>query len=211
MLYLYWILQKDVSSYKLRTTIKQALIIKQREKGNWTGVDHAVELHNCACKIDLKLHKTSQHTVATSVQDLALTAPFMKQLRMNLERSYGIRYYPDHTQKDKGKDLVDLALRLIQDNRVNQEMESEKAEAREFLSEDVLQIGLDLLFDKVNAHNQRNVFDPITGLVGDALMSDDDDADVDENVISAGFTEEDLEETILYQGEESRQRVLAGE
>jgi hypothetical protein len=106
---------------------------------------------------------------------------------------------------------VDLALRLIQDNRVNQEMESEKAEAREFLSEDVLQIGLDLLFDKVNAHNQRNVFDPITGLVGDALMSDDDDADVDENVISAGFTEEDLEETILYQGEESRQRVLAGE
>jgi hypothetical protein len=211
MLYLYWILQKDVSSYKLRTTIKQALIIKQRENGNWTGVDHAVELHNCACKIDLKLHKNSQHTVATSVQDLALTAPFMKQLRINLERSYGIRYYPEHTQKNKGKDLVDLALRLIRDNRVNQEMESEKAEAREFLSEDVLQTGLDMLFNKVNAHNQRNVFNPYTGLVDDALMSDNDDADVDENAISAGFAEEDMEETILYQGERPSQRVLVGE
>jgi hypothetical protein len=211
MLYLYWILQKNVSSYKLRNTIKHALIIKQRENGNWTGVDHAVELHNCACKIDLKLHKNSQHTVATSVQDLALTAPFMKQLRMNLERSYGIRYCPDHTQKNKGKDLVDLALRLIRDNQVNQEMESEKAEARKFLSEDVLQTGLNMLFDKVTAHNQRNVFNPNTGLVDDAHMDDDDDVDMDENVVSAGFTEEDLEETILCQGEQSGQRVLVGE
>jgi hypothetical protein len=211
MLYLYWILQKNVSSYKLRTTIKHALLIKQREKGNWTGVDHAVELHNCACKIDLKLHKNSQHTVATSVQDLALTAPFMKQLRMNLERSYGIRYSPDHTQKDKGKDIVDLALRLIRDNRVSQERESEKAEAREFLSEDVLQTGLDMLFDRVNAHNTRNVFNPNTGLVDDADISDNDDVDVDENIVSAGFTEEDLEETILYQGEISNRRVLVGE
>jgi hypothetical protein len=211
MLYLYWILQKDVSSYKLRTTIKQALIIKQRENGNWTGVDHAVELHNCACKIDLKLHKNSQHTVATSVQDLALTAPFMKQLRKNLESSYGIRYYPEHTQKDKGKDLVDLALRLIRDNRVNQEVESEKAEAREFLSEDVLQTGLDMLFNKVKAHNQRNMINTDTGLVDDALLSDDDDVDVDENAILTGFTEGDLEETVLYRGEGSSQRALIGE
>jgi hypothetical protein len=119
MLWLYWILSPEVSSKSLRETIRHSLLVKQTVSGNYTGVDHAVELLNCACKIDLKVSKNSTHTVESSIGYKALTAPYNKRLRLGLEQALGVKYSPAHSRKKNHEDIMTVTLQLLSGGHID--------------------------------------------------------------------------------------------
>ena len=154
---------------------------------NWQGksttnkpIDLGLEHLNGNCKIEMKCYKNSTHDISIIFDRVCLSNTWVRALREKLEDSFGESMPGTHTTAPTLLEIFFLARNLfLGDLAEPRSAERLAGHSRVFDSDDILQIGMDKLAEKVEYFNSHYVYRPGIGTrVGHDNLSSAPDADI---------------------------------
>ena len=157
MLFYRWLLSKDVCTPELQHAILASGIV------NWPGkeythkpVDLGLEHDNGKLKINMKCYQNSTHDTDLIFDRVCLTNTFVGTLRNLLEGIFGERMSGAHTTASATLDMFTLARNIFTGDLATPRDASIMGGYRNaFMSQDIIQMGLDKLEEKVAYFNQH--------------------------------------------------------
>lgn len=157
MLFYRWLLSKDVCTPELQHAILASGIV------NWPGkesthkpVDLGLEHDNGKLKINMKCYQNSTHDTDLIFDRVCLTNTFMGALRTLIEGIFGETMSGAHTTASATLDMFTLARNIFTGDLAMPRDASIMGGYRNvFESQDIIQIGLDKLEEKVEYFNQN--------------------------------------------------------
>jgi len=183
MLFYRWLLSPVNTDELQRAILASGLV-------NWVGrdtthkpIDLSLEHLNGSCKIEMKCYKNSTHDVDTIFNRVCLSNSWIRTLREKIEDTFGTENPGKHTNADATLDIFVLARNLFVDGLAEPRNQQQLASLSDvFDSQDIFQVGMDKLAEKVDAFNKHNIRRP--------KVSDypDDEADV-ESEEATGFAD----------------------
>lgn len=153
MLFLHWLLKEEVSSPELRRAILASALINLSNKSDcWLPIDLIMELANGRYHIDMKNRHNSTHDINTTFGRVALTSLYANRLRKTFETTFSRPQNNKHSRKKLEVDTFLLAHSLWRDGET--EARPNRPDLRQWLSRDIIGIGLEDLEEKVAFFNQ---------------------------------------------------------
>lgn len=219
MLHLYY-LSKCAKTTAMKTAIFSSMLVNQKTNASrYKPIDLCVEHFNNLLAHNVRNFRNSTHRIKEVYNAISGSTHYMAKLKQFFEGHYGCHLDGKHTKRSARDDVFSLAVSL---NRNWRFWENAANTTNRFLSPNVIDLGFDLLDDKIDAFNNKvptdrvdqdlTPFDPdamdldteqpSNGVAADTSYSDHSDSaildDSDEALLQdlTAFDEQDYEDDL---------------